>query len=66
MRLKENLKELRLMKKLNQQELAQKLGTTAKTVSHWETGYTEPSVMQLIQLADFFEVTLDDLVGRDE
>ena len=54
------------MKKLNQQELAQKLGTTAKTVSHWETGYTEPSVMQLIQLADFFEVTLDDLVGRDE
>ena len=64
MRLKETLKELRTMKGLGQKELADALGTTSKTISHWETGYSEPSILQLIMLADYFEVTLDDLVGR--
>ena len=52
------------MKGLGQKELADALGTTSKTISHWETGYSEPSILQLIMLADYFEVTLDDLVGR--
>ena len=65
MELKENLKRLRSEKRVTQTELAKALNTTLKTVSHWETGYTEPSVMQLIMLADFFNVSLDELVGRD-
>ena len=64
MRFKETLKELRTMNGLGQKELADALETTPKTVSHWETGYSEPSISQLIMLADYFEVTLDDLVGR--
>ena len=52
------------MNGLGQKELADALETTPKTVSHWETGYSEPSISQLIMLADYFEVTLDDLVGR--
>ena len=35
-----------------------------KTISHWETGYTEPSILQLCQLADIFEISIDELVGR--
>ena len=65
MELKNNLKRLRFEKKITQTELARNLNTTLKTVSHWETGYTEPSVSQLILLADFFKVSLDELVGRD-
>ena len=65
MELKNNIKRLRLEKKNTQTELAKQLNTTLKTVSHWETGYTEPSVSQLIMLADFFNVSLDELVGRD-
>ena len=64
MRFKETLKELRTMNGLGQKELADALETTLKTISHWETGYSEPSISQLITIADYFEVTLDDLVGR--
>lgn len=65
MKFRETLRELRGMRNLGQQQLADILQISVKTVSHWETGYSEPSIAQLIALADFFEVTLDDLVGRD-
>lgn len=60
-----NLKILRIAKGMGQRELASALDTTLKTVSHWETGYSEPSILQLVMLADIFDVTLDDLVGRE-
>ena len=65
MELKESLKSLRQEKAVTQQQLAKKLNISLKTVSHWETGYTEPSISQLILLADFYGVSLDDLVGRN-
>ncbi len=65
MKFRETLRELRGMRNLGQQQLADLLKISVKTVSHWETGYSEPSIAQLIALADIFEVTLDDLVGRD-
>ena len=61
---KDNLKSLRKINQIGQEKLAQLLNISAKTISHWETGYTEPSILQLIQLADFFDVTIDELVGR--
>ena len=64
MAFKENLKFFRKTKGIGQFELAQVLSISTKTVSHWETGYTEPSIAQLIALADFFDVTIDELVGR--
>ena len=65
MEFKEILKGLRKAKNISQGALAEKLNISLKTVSHWETGYTEPSITQLIQLADFFEVSLDELLGRE-
>lgn len=64
MKFAENLKVLRKEKGIGQDQLAQVLKISAKTVSHWETGYTEPSISQLSQLADFFDTTIDELVGR--
>ena len=61
----ENLKNLRKVKKVSQGDLAEILHISLKTVSHWETGYTEPSITQLIALADFFDVSIDELVGRE-
>lgn len=63
LRFKENIKILRCEKKLTQKQLALSLNTTVKTISHWETGYTEPSLKQLIEIADFFAVSLDELVA---
>jgi transcriptional regulator with XRE-family HTH domain len=64
MSFKENLKGLRMAKGIGQAKLAELFNISVKTVSHWETGYTEPSVSQLIQLADYFDVSLDELLGR--
>ena len=60
----ENLKYLRKIKNIGQNELAKNVNTTLKTISHWETGYCEPSIAQLIALADYFEISLDELVDR--
>ena len=65
MKFSDNLKALRQSSNYTQKFLAEKLNTTTKTISHWETGYTEPSIEQLILLADLFEITLDELVDRD-
>ena len=60
----ENLKLFRRSKDWNQDKLAELLNISAKTVSHWETGYSEPSISQLILLADLFDISIDELVGR--
>ena len=60
----ENLKDLRKEKDIGQETLALELRVSVKTVSHWETGYTQPSIEQLIKLADYFEISIDEIVGR--
>lgn len=61
----ERLKELRLQSNLMQKEIAQLLGVSVRTFQGWETARTEPNIKKLIQLADFFNVTVDFLVGHD-
>ena len=58
----DNLKILRKENKIDQNKLAKELNVSSKTVSHWETGYTEPSISQLVMIANFFNVTLDELI----
>ena len=60
----ENLKSLRKLYKIDQAKLSKELNVSSKTISHWETGYTEPSISQLIMIADFFDISLDELVDR--
>lgn len=62
MTLGENLKDLRKAKGIGQDILAEELNVSVKTISHWETGYSEPSIAQLIELANFFDVSIDELV----
>ena len=61
----ERLKTLRKEKKLTQKELAEQIGISQKSYSHWETGKNEPSLENLIKLADLLEVSIDWLFGRD-
>lgn len=62
----DNIKRLRKNKGLKQQELAEILGISQKSYSHWENGKTEPSFENLVKLADLLEVSLDWLFGRDK
>ncbi len=61
---KERLKELRIEKNLTQNKLAKLVGMSKMTISHWESGYCEPSIAQLVMLSNLFEVSVDYLVGK--
>lgn len=59
-----NLKNLRTEQQISQLKLAEILNTSIKTISHWETGYSEPSIAQILQIADFFEISTDELLKK--
>ena len=59
---KDNLKNLRKMKNLSQQDLAKILNVSFKTISHWEMGYTEPSIALLIKIKDALAVSFEELL----
>ena len=65
MRFDENLRNLRKEKEYSQEYLAEKLGVTRQTISKWENGTAMPDLKKLIELADFFETSMDDLLGLD-
>ncbi|WP_195264579.1 helix-turn-helix transcriptional regulator [Clostridium sp. 1001275B_160808_H3] len=58
------LKLLRNEKELRQEDVAQKLSIARQTYSSWETGERTPDIENLIKMADFYNVSLDFLVGR--
>lgn len=59
-----NLRMLRESRKLSQERLATLTGLTARRIFSYEQEPTEPDIETLAQLADFFGVTIDFLVGR--
>lgn len=63
---KDNLKELRLEKNLGQVELARAIGVSKGVISLWENGLREPNMYSLILLANFFNISIDELVGLHE
>lgn len=58
------LKELRTEKNLTQAALAAVLNVDRTAVIKWENGERETSFAMLIKIADYFDVTLDYLLGR--
>ena len=64
MELGKNICDLRRNRGVTQEELAAELGVTAAAVSKWEKGYTLPDVLMVCALADYFDVTADELLGR--
>ncbi len=63
--LKENIKTLRKAKGYSQEELAIKLNVVRQTISKWEKGLSVPDSELLIKLAEFFEVSVSDLLGNE-
>ena len=60
------VKRLRLEKNITQEQLAEYLSITSRAISQWECDRTAPDISMLPQLADFFEITVDELLGVDE
>ena len=62
----DTLKYLRLSKKLSRKDIEQKLGITERNIKSYELGTSKPSLDVLVKLADFYEVSTDYLLGREE
>lgn len=60
------LKELRIKNNYKQQDIAKIINKTKSGYGYYETGRIEPDIKTLCKLADFYHVTLDELVGREQ
>lgn len=56
------LKELRKEKNLTQAQLAEQLGVSNRTVSRWETGNNMPDISLLTEIAEFYDVSIPELI----
>lgn len=61
----EKIKELRLARGITQVELASSLSVTKQSVSNWENNNIMPSIEILLQLSDFFGVSTDYMLGKE-
>ena len=62
----ENIKSKRLARGLTQEEVAAHLGVSFQSVSKWERGDGYPDITMLPSLANYFHISVDDLIGLDE
>ena len=58
----ENIKKLRKSKSMTQDQLAEWLHVTHQAISSWETGKTQPDIETLKQMAEVFDVTIEELI----
>ncbi len=64
MSLKENIRALRKKAGMTQADLAKKMKVKQYNISDYETGRIEPDISKLSKMADIFNTTIDNLVGR--
>lgn len=59
-----NIQVLRKSRKMTQEQLAGKLYMKRQTLSNYEIGRRVPDIYELMEIANVFEMTLDEIVGR--
>ena len=64
MQIGKKLKELRLSEKLTQTELANKLQISRVNYTRYETDASRPDYETLIKIADFYDISLDEIFDR--
>lgn len=59
------LRELRKEKELSQEQLAERFGVSSRSVSRWENGNTMPDISILIELADYYDVDIREILNGE-
>ena len=59
------LKELRKERNMTQQQLAEQLNVSTRTVSRWETGTNMPDISVLVELAEFYDVSIPEIIDGE-
>lgn len=62
----ERIKELRKIKNLTQKQLAEILKTNNSSICDWECGRSQPDLKMLVCIAEFFEISVDYLLGLED
>ena len=62
MNLADRIQQLRKIRGISQEELADRIGVSRQAVSKWESGQTSPDLEKIVLLSDYFEVTTDYLL----
>ena len=65
MKLSENIRTFRKGRKLTQEQLAEVLGVTPGAVYKWEAGLSVPDIALIVEMADFFDTSVDALLGYE-
>ena len=65
-KLSDRLIQLKIERKLLQKDIAKNVGLALRTYQYYETGQRKPDSDALIALADYYDVSLDYLVGRTD
>lgn len=66
MSLGENLRKLRLKNELTQEELAEIFNMSPQAISRWENSSAYPDITTLVGIANYYDVSLDELIGMEE
>lgn len=59
------LKELRKEKNLTQEQLAEQFNVSVRTVSRWETAVNMPDIVLLVELAEFYDVSIPEIIDGE-
>lgn len=65
-RIAENIRNLRKAHSLTQEQMAEALGVTVGAVYKWEAGLSIPEIKLIMEIADFFEISVDTLLGYEQ
>ena len=65
-RIGENLRKLRIKNELTQEKLAEVFGVSPQAISRWENNSTYPDITLLPSIANYYNVSIDELMGVDE
>lgn len=60
----QGIKDFRLLRKMKQRELAEKVGVTRLTIARYESGARKPDVYTLQKISEVLGCTLEDLIGK--
>ena len=56
------LKDIRKEKGITQEQLAEELGVSGRTISRWETGSNMPDISLLVEIAEFFDISIPEII----
>lgn len=62
----QRIREERTSKNISQTELGKIVNTTQDTISLWEKGKSAPNIEDIIKLAEYFELTIEEMIGIEK